>query len=162
MTFNFVKQDNQWVWEIPPDSYHIFARIELDEIIFKNYIQLFFYDNQYDINVFDLIKEQILRQLNLGRTVYVRQNGSWYIGDDKIDIVDRKYMEEFRVPTDIYITIFRWPNGIHWYLSDKTSNNKFPKFNTIEGALSEALKYTIRDNIEINYNSKYIINNGGN
>lgn len=71
-------------------------------------------------------------------------------------------MEEFRFPTDIYITIFRWPNGIHWYLSDKTSNNKFPKFNTIEGALTEALKYTIRDNIEINYNSKYIINNGGN
>ena len=104
MTFNFVKQDNQWVWEIPPDSYHIFARIELDEIIFKNYIQLFFYDNQYDINVFDLIKEQILRQLNLGRTVYVRQNGSWYIGDDKIDIVDRKYMEEFRFPTDIHIS----------------------------------------------------------
>jgi hypothetical protein len=98
-----------------------------------------------------------LRQLDQGKTVYIRQNGSWFIKDDSIKITDRKSLSEFRFPTDIHITISKWPNGIHWYLTDNTSNNKFPKFSTVDGALSEALKYTSRSNIEIKYESGYII-----
>lgn len=156
MTYNFVLQNNQWVWEITPESCGIFTQIELDEIIFKNYIQLFIYGYNYDINLFKLIKEQIFRQLNFGNTVYIRENGSWYINDDTVEITDRKIMTEFRFPTNTRITISRWPNGIHWYLSTKNSNRKFPKFKTIDDAISEALKYTTRSNIEIKYD-RYIV-----
>lgn len=88
-----------------------------------------------------------------GNIALVNRSGGWMPLDDQINILQRVTKNKFEFPTDKYedqerLTISRFPDGKHWYISSN-KDRMFDKFNNVDEALVEAKRHVPYNKISI-------------
>lgn len=90
-----------------------------------------------------------LNKVNTGRTLLVQNTGSFVVKDDSVEIIETVERPDFNQWPEIddkkeIIYISKWPDGTHYYLRGKTSNNRVfnGKYNSFDEAYAAAKEIT--------------------
>lgn len=97
------------------------------------------------------------KQISLGRTLYLNDNGSYFLHTDSHVILETMMMEKMVYPTyskeDIVVS--RWPGGTHWYARigrmDVITPAGLRKWNTKRAARRAAESFLIKINHDQNF-----------
>lgn len=88
-------------------------------------------------------------------TIFVNQNGGIVPKSEKIKVLKTVVKTTLEFPKSVmaekdeWITISAWPDGKHFYISSRRRVFSPEKFDTMDEARKEALKYTDEKHIEI-------------